>query len=74
MTTLKTENPKTNPRRILRAARAILGRRRLSAHFEHGQWWVTELHTGAQWSVADAEGNPSVDGFDFEQVTPGEED
>lgn len=48
-------------------------RRRVSADFEHGQWWITDLDTGAQWSVVDAEGKRAVDGFDFEQVTEGEE-
>lgn len=70
---LKTENPKTSERRILRAARAILGRRPLSAFYEHGQWWIEDRDTGAQWSVVDAEGGRSVDGFDFEQVTDGDE-
>lgn len=43
------------------------------ADFEHGQWWITCIGCGAQWSVCDAEGGPAVDGFDFEQVTEGEE-
>lgn len=42
--------------------------------FEHGQWWVGCPACGAQWSVVDAEGGTSVDGFDFEEVTRGEED
>jgi len=74
---LKTENPATSPRRILRAARAILApplrRGRLEAHFEHGQWWVTDRLTGAAWSVVDAEGGRSVLGFDLEQVAEGDE-
>jgi len=45
-----------------------------AADFEHGQWWITNLDTGAQWSVVDAVGGSSVDGFDFEQVTRGEDD
>lgn len=53
---------------VYKAARAVLQRPTLSVHFEHGQWWVTELATGAQWSVVD-----SNNGFDFEQVTEGEE-
>ena len=43
----------------------------IQADFEHGQWWITNLETGAQWAVVDAEGGESVDGFDFEQVTEG---
>ena len=42
--------------------------------FEHGQWWVSELGTGRQWSVVDAEGGPAVDGFDFEQVSRGSDE
>jgi hypothetical protein len=40
--------------------------------FEHGQWWVTCLPCGAQWSVNDAEGSGTVDGFDFEEVSAGD--
>jgi len=48
----------------------------LQTDFEHGQWWVTNLITGAQWSVCDAEGteaNGVFDGFCFEQVSQGEQ-
>jgi len=50
--------------------------------YEHGHWWVECKQTGAQWSVVDSEGGPTVYvdgpdgqqiGFDFEQVTEGEE-
>ena len=40
--------------------------------FEHGQLWITRID-GAAWSVCDAVGGPSVDGFDFEQVSEGED-
>lgn len=40
------------------------------AAFEHGQWWITDLVSGAQWSVADL----NEDDFCFEQVTQGQED
>lgn len=69
---LKTEqNTRTVERRVLRAFRVIYGTRRgrLQADFEHGQWWITDLRSGGQWSVVDASGGRSVDGFDFEQVT-----
>jgi hypothetical protein len=61
--------------RILAAARYSpeIGRRRLAADFEHGQWWVTDLDSGAQWSVCDASGGVAVDGFSFERVTEGED-
>jgi hypothetical protein len=69
---LKTEqNTAGMETRILRAARAILRRRNLSAFFEHGQWWIEHRPTGAQWSVVDAEGGAAVDGFDLEQITMG---
>lgn len=38
------------------------------AFFEHGQWWIENSRTGAQYSVCDA----SPDTFVFEQVTQGE--
>ena len=41
--------------------------------FEHGQWWVEIVPTGEQFSVVDAEGGDSSDGFDFEQVTQGDD-
>lgn len=41
--------------------------------FEHGQWWVNHILTGAAWAVFDAEGGDSVDGFGFEQVSEGDE-
>jgi hypothetical protein len=41
--------------------------------FEHGQWYVTEKPTGRSWSVNDGEGAWTYDGFDFEQITDGEE-
>lgn len=72
---LKTErNTKTMEQRVLRAARKKLDRKLLSVFFEHGQWWVENKVTGAQYSVVDAEGPSAIDGFDFEQVTEGEEE
>lgn len=44
--------------------------RRIQTDFEHGQWWVSDLDTGAQWSVCDSKPGP----FCFEQVTQGEAD
>jgi hypothetical protein len=38
-----------------------------TTHYEHGQLWIVSK-TGAIWSVVDAEGPWSVDGFDFELV------
>lgn len=73
---LNTEtNTRTMERRIMRAARARFGRRRLQADYEHGQWWITDLRSGAQWSVCDSSGPEptTVNGFSFEQVTRGDE-
>lgn len=71
---LHTEtNTPAMERRVLKAGRALLGRRRLSADFEHGQWWLTDLRSGAQWSVCDAEGANTAHGFCVEQVTEGDE-
>lgn len=38
----------------------------LDAVFEHGQWWL--ICIDRKFSVVDAEGGNSVDGFDFEEV------
>lgn len=72
---LKTEtNTCTMERKVLTAAHKALRRRNINADFEHGQWWITHLPTGAQWSVGDAEGSSAIDGFCFEQVTSGDEE
>lgn len=46
---------------------------RYQANYEHGQWWISCLETGAAWSVVAAAGYGSIDGYDFEQVAEGEE-
>lgn len=78
--TLRTEtNTLTVARQVITAARAKLGKnedgrkRRLQVDFEHGQWWVTDLRTGTQWSVVDCE-NAQGFYFGFEKVTEGIED
>lgn len=76
--TLKTEqNTAEMEHRILEAGEvssSINGHTRdFSADFEHGQWWLTCLNCGAQWSVVDASGGSSLDGFDFELVSEGDE-
>ena len=72
---LMTEtNTRGMERRVLRAANVRLGRGRAwQADFEHGQWWVTDRRTGAQWSVVDCESRAGVPYLDFEQVSNGEE-
>jgi hypothetical protein len=57
-------------RSYLSGERAVPHRRRINADFEHGQWWITDLDTGAQWSVHDTNGK----GFCFEQVSQGLEE
>lgn len=72
---LNTEkNTRAMERRVKRAARdaGLVNTRNTSAIFEHGQWWIENAHTGAQWSVCDASGPNTVDGFVFEQVTHGD--
>lgn len=75
MRKLKTEvnTPKMRAR-VMAAFRLRFNTKRIgpAAWFEHGQWWIVDNVTGAQWSVVDAEGGTSVDGFDFEQVSEGE--
>ena len=62
--------------RIQRAFEAWCGSTdgQIQTDFEHGQWWVTVLATGAQYSVVDATGCGSVDGFRFENVTKGDDE
>lgn len=38
------------------------------AYFEHGQWWLFDIASERTFSVVDADGGDSVDGFDFEEV------
>jgi hypothetical protein len=43
----------------------------LDSFFEHGQWWVHDIESGASWSVVDAN---TESGVDFEQVADGDFD
>lgn len=73
----ETNTPAMERRVLHAAARARLGNgrdRRYQADFEHGQWWITETNTGAQWSAHDCQDAAGVDYFGFEQVTKGDED
>ena len=45
----------------------------IQVDFEHGQWFVTQLSTGAQWSVHDAESNGN-EYFEFDQISEGDDD
>ena len=44
---------------------------KLQSHFEHGQWWVTEVVSGAAWSAHDVETN-GEEYIDFEPISDGE--
>jgi len=71
---LMCENPNTDPN-VIRASFNTsdegqpFNGEALQIDFEHGQWFITHLPTGAQWSV-----NDSSDGFDFEQISEGDLD
>lgn len=70
-----TQNTPEVERDIVFAIRELLTTwDRLCPVFEHGQWWVVNHATGAQWSVVDAEGTGSYFGLSFELVTEPEED
>jgi predicted cupin superfamily sugar epimerase len=76
MSALLTEtNSRAVNARIRRAARVVLSlsAKRIQTDFEHGQWWVTDLHTGAQWSVVDCQTPSGFSYVDFEQVTRGDD-
>jgi hypothetical protein len=63
-----------NPQETCSAKNYDKGHHHLAVFFEHGQWWAMCNDCGAQWSAVDCEGGRSVEGFDFELVTKGEED
>lgn len=74
---LKSTNPNTSPIEIRKAfirdddhelSNSSLKEKDLQVDYEHDQWWITYLPTGAQWGVHDTE-----NGFCFEQVSEGEE-
>lgn len=69
MAKLKTEtNTDRMWRRVMSAATATFGRRNsFRINFEHEQFWLVDNKTGEMWSVVDAEGAGSIDGFAFEQ-------
>lgn len=73
-TLLMTEtNTRAMSEKIKRIAKAQLGSHCYQTDFEHGQWWVTRVSTGEQWSVVDCQTRGGVDYLDFEQVTESEE-
>lgn len=43
-----------------------------AVNYEHGQHWISCCPCGALWSVVDAEGRGSIDGFDFEEIEDGD--
>lgn len=59
--------------RVKRAASKIadVNEKHVAVFFEHGNWWVHMVSgklDGAEYSVVDAEGGESVDGFDLEEI------
>ena len=79
--TLKTEqNTQAMDRKVMAAAKEAIRAGKLNAKprgvasfFEHGQWWIEDRQTGAQWSVVDSEPGYGA-GFDFEQVSRGDDE
>ncbi len=68
-------NSSSIERCVLSAARRLLfPHESYQAFFEHGHWWVRSKRTGATWSVEDATGPGSYDGFTFEKVDDGNDD
>lgn len=55
-------------RKVTKAAHKHFGKTGNNAVFEHGQWWICRTD-GSQYSVNDATGPGTTDGFDFEMVT-----
>ena len=73
---LKCENPKTNPQDIISEFKdsdeGLQHESNIAADFDHGQWFITCLSCGAQWSVNDAE-DRSGEYYQFDQVSSGDE-
>lgn len=70
---LKTEqNTPAMEQSVLSAAKKHFRQRKnIHAYFEHGQWWITRANESdftKNYSVVDAEGAGTTDGFDFERV------
>lgn len=71
----KKRPPLPSQRNTLRMEKAVRGayqrkfHRRAEAHFEHGHWWAIDRRSGAMYDAVDTN-----DGFDFEQVSEGDED
>lgn len=56
---------------ILKATRKHFHKRKgISAFFEHGQWYVSVIDK--LYSVCDAEGSNTTDGFGFDEISKGE--
>lgn len=74
---LKCEDPsEAMGDRVEAAAKAYFDGEYVSVFFEHGQWWAQagpEREDYATYSVVDATGGDSVDGFCFELVSPRED-
>lgn len=68
-----TINTPSVARRVRRAANVRLGRRRWQTDYEHGQWWVTDLDSGAQYAAVDCQTINGIDYIDFERVSRGDE-
>ena len=69
---LKCErNTKTMESMVLAAARKYFGHRKgISAAFEHGQWYIFRDNgeETENYSVCDAEGYGTVNGFSFDRI------
>lgn len=72
MVILKTEqNTPAMEAKVLKAARKHFHQRKnIHAFFEHGQWWISLDVDGIEvyYSVVDAEGPGSINGFGFKEV------
>ena len=73
---LKCENPKTNSQHTIEEFKdsdeGLQHESNIAADFEHGQWFITCLSCGAQWSVNDAEGR-NGEYYQFDLVSNGDE-
>ena len=64
----ETNTPQMAGRILSASYKFFKGAGVFDVYFEHGQWWLFEISSDRTFSVVDAEGGNSVNGFDFEEV------
>jgi hypothetical protein len=67
-TLVSSQNTEAARRKIVKAAHAHFNTSRITySFFEHGHWWLE--HNNKTYSVCDAIGVGTTQGFDFEEIS-----